>query len=67
MNAHLGFLKINTFHSSNASHVVALMKDQPQKFVILKMANVYAKKMFQEEYAMDVKLITMDILIALVS
>ena len=67
MNVHLGFSKINIFRSSNASHVGAPKKDQPQKFVIMKMGNVYAKKMFQEEHANIVKLITMDILIALVS
>ena len=53
--------------SRNACPVVVLVKDQPQKFVILQMANVHAKKMFQDEYAMNVNLITMDILIAQVS
>ena len=66
INVHLDILKINTYLSSNASHVVVLLKDQPQKFVILKMANVHAKKMFQEKYVMNVNLVTMDILIAVV-
>ena len=66
INVHLGISRINICLSSNASHVVVLVKDQPQKFVILKMANVHAKKMFQEEYAINVNLITMNILVALV-
>ena len=66
INVHLGILKINTCLSSNASLVVVLVKDQPQKFVILKMANVHAKKMFPEECVINVNLITMNILIALV-
>ena len=66
INVHLDILKINTYLSSNASHVAVLVKAQPQKFVILKMANVHAKKMFQEEYAINVNLITMNILIAMV-
>ena len=66
INVHLDILKINTYLSSNASHVVVLQKDQPQKFVIPKMANVNAKKMFQEECVINVNLISMNILVALV-
>ena len=66
MNVYLVFLKINTYHSFNASHVVVLMKDQPQKFVIRRMVNVYVKKIYQEEYVINVNLIIMNILIALV-
>ena len=40
INVHQDFSNIST----NASHVVALTKDQPQKFVNLKMANVHAKR-----------------------
>ena len=67
INVHLGFTKINIYLGSNASHVVVLVKDQHQKSVTLKMANVHAKKNFQEEYATNVNLITMNILLASVS
>ena len=39
INVHQDYTKAST----NASHVIVLMKDQLQKFVILWMANVHAK------------------------
>ena len=66
INVYQDFSKISTYHSFNVILVIVLSKDQLQKYVI-HMANVHAKKMFQEEYVMIVHLIILDILIVLVS
>ena len=54
INVHLDFSKISIYLSSNVILAIVLSKDQPQKYAILQMADVHAKKIFQAEHALQV-------------
>ena len=54
INVHLDFSKISTYLSSNVILAIVMSEDQPQKYVILQMEDVHAKKIFQAEHAIHV-------------